>query len=189
MRLALVSEQPGHNSELITAARQAGWEVVCDLGFAQLAGERVRLQAHAAVLVVRQVTGPVLAAIHDLNDRHPLPVVLYTDDARQQSIRAAVSGGVAAYVANCNKVNRIGALLEIALIRFTELRQLRCELHKARTSLAERNTVEKAKGIIMRQRRLSEDAAYHLLRKLAMDRNRRIGEVANEIIAVADVLI
>ena len=107
----------------------------------------------------------------------------------QQSIRAAVSAGVAAYVVDCSNVDRLGAVLDVAVIRFAESQRLKKELLKAKTSLAERNTVEKAKGIIMRQRKISEDAAYQLLRKLAMDRNRRIGEVASDVIAAAEVLI
>lgn len=189
MKLALVSGQPGHNQAIIAAATGAGWELACDIDYAALPAQLDQLQADAAVLIAERVTEPVLQAIRRFNNQHPLPVVLYTDDSMQQSIRAAVTGGVAVYVIDCSNASRIGVLLDVAVIRFNELQQLKRELHKAKTSLAERNTVEKAKGIIMRQRKVSEDVAYQMLRKLAMDRNRRIGEVANEIIAVADVLI
>jgi len=93
------------------------------------------------------------------------------------------------YVVDCDNVERIGVLLEVAMVRFNNSQQLKKELHKARMTLAERNSVEKAKGIIMRQRKINEDTAYQLLRKLAMDRNRRIGEIAEEMIAAAEILI
>jgi len=189
MRLALVSDQPGHNNEIIEAAGQAGWQLACESNYTQLPGMLASLHADAVVLMAPRVDERVLQAIRTFNGTHPLPVVLYTADSMQQSIRAAVTAGVSAYVVDCSNVARIGALLEIAAARFAEYRQLKKELQRAKTSLAERNTVEKAKGIIMRQRSISEDAAYQILRKLAMDRNRRIGEVASEIIAVADVLI
>jgi len=189
MRLVLVSDQPGHNSGIIRAAGQAGWQLACESAYERLPGVLPGLQADAVVLMAQRVDERVLQAIRIFNSTHPLPVVLYTEDSLQESIRAAVSGGVAAYVVDCSDTGRIGALLEIAVARFAEYRQLKKELQRAKTSLAERNAVEKAKGIIMRQRSISEDAAYRILRKLAMDRNRRIGEVAGEIIAVADVLI
>mgnify|MGYP000550183623 CR=1 FL=1 len=84
---------------------------------------------------------------------------------------------------------RLASLLEVAVVRFAETRRLQQELNRAKTSLAERKTVDRAKGIIMQQRNVSEDQAYQLLRRLAMQRNRRIGEVAGEVIAAAEVLI
>lgn len=189
MQLVLVSDQPGHNSAIITAAGRAGWQLACESDYAQLPGVLAGLHADAAVLLAPCVDARVLQAVRTFDGTHPLPVLLYTGDSLQQSIRAAVTAGVSAYVVDCSNVERIGVLLEIAVIRFAEYRQLKKELQRAKASLAERNAVEKAKGIIMRQRSISEDAAYRILRKLAMDRNRRIGEVAGEIIAVADVLI
>ena len=141
------------------------------------------------MLIAEHVDDAVLKAVRMLNSSWPLPVVLYTEDALQRSIRAAVTAGVAVYVVDCHNVERISVLLEVAMVRFKDSQQLKKELHKARTTLAERNSVEKAKGIIMRQRKINEDTAYQLLRKLAMDRNRRIGEVAEEMIAAAEVLI
>jgi response regulator NasT len=189
MQLALVSEQPGQNSEIIRAAGQAGWTLACESDYERMPGMLAGLHVDAVVMMARRVDDRVMQAIRTFNTTCPLPVVLFTEDSMQASIRAAVSGGVSAYVVDCTKVERIGALLEIAVVRFGENQQLKRELHKAKTSLAERTQVEKAKGIIMRQRNINEEAAYRILRKLAMDRNRRIGEVAGEIIAVADVLI
>ena len=189
MKLILVAEQPGQNEDYIEAAGRAGWEVVCESGYAQTPAEVTELNADAVVLIARRVNEAVLQVIRIFNSAHPLPVVLYTEDSLQQSIRDAVNAGVSAYVVDCRDASRIGTHLDLAVIRFAESQQLKKELHKAKTSLAERNTVDRAKGIIMRQRNVSEDAAYKMLRKLAMDRNRRIGEVAGEVIAAAEVLI
>jgi response regulator NasT len=189
MRLALISDRPGHHADLTAAAGRSGWDVVCEADCGQVPEVCARLQPDAAVVVARRVDARVLQAVRGLNVPRALPVVLFTGDSTPQSIRAAVTAGVSAYAVDCSNVNRIGALLELALARFDEWQQLRRELQRARTSLAERNSVEKAKGIIMRQRKVSEDTAYRMLRKLAMDRNRRIGEVAGEVIALAGVLI
>lgn len=189
MRLVLISEQPGHNRDMSAAARRAGWSVADDVDHARAQAVCARLRPDAAIVVAGAVDERVLQVLHAMGTACPLPVVLYTPDVAQTSIRAAVAAGVSAYAADCSDVNRIGALLELAVARFAELDRLKKELQRVKTSMAERNAVEKAKGIIMRQRRISEDEAYRLLRKLAMDRNRRIGEVAGEVIALAGVLI
>lgn len=189
MNLLVVAEQPGQSAPYIRAACRAGWQIACESDYDQLPSVLAGGQVDAAVLLARRIDEVVLKAIRMLNNRWPLPMVLYTEDSGRQSIRAAVMAGVSVYVVDCSNVNRIAALLDVAMIRFNESQQLKKALHKARTTLAERNSVEKAKGIIMRQRQVNEDAAYSLLRKLAMDRNRRIGEVAGEVIAAAEVLI
>ena len=189
MRLALISECPGQNGDMTAAAGKAGWDVVCEAGYAHVPAMLAGLDADAAVLLAARVDDSVLQAVRLFSNTRPLPVVLYTGDSSQQSIRAAVTAGAGAYAVDCSDVNRIGALLDVAVTRFAGVQQLKKELCRAKTSLAERNAVEKAKGIIMRQRKVNEDMAYRMLRKLAMDRNRRIGEVAGEIIALADVLI
>lgn len=189
MNLLVVAAQAGQSGPYIKAACKAGWRIACESSYEQLPSVLTAVQAEAAVLIAGHVDDVVLKTVRMLNSSWPMPVVLYTGDSLQRSIRAAVTAGVSVYVVDCHNANRIGALLEVAMIRFKESQDLKKELHKAKTTLAERNTVEKAKGIIMRQRQVNEDTAYQLLRKLAMDRNRRIGEVAGEVIAAAEVLI
>lgn len=180
MNLLVIAEQPGQSGPYIKAACKAGWRIACESSYEQLPSVLTSVQAEAAVLIAERVDEVILKSVRMLNSSWPMPVVLYTEDSLQRSIRAAVTAGVSVYVVDCNNVNRIGALLEVAIIRFKESQELKKELHKAKTTLAERNTVEKARGIIMRQRKVNEDTVYQLLRKLAMDRNRRIGEVAGE---------
>jgi response regulator NasT len=188
MKLVLVAEQSGENAEYIKAATMAGWELVAEVDYRQLETAITEARADAVLLVSRHVDDALLHALRVINVVNPMPIVLFTGDSLQHSIRAAVSAGVSTYVVDCTDIKRLGNLLEVAVVRFAETQQLKKELFKAKATLAERGTVEKAKGIIMRQRQVSENAAYQLLRKLAMDRNRRIGEVADEVIAAAEVL-
>ena len=84
--------------------------------------------------------------------------------------------------------HRLGAILDIAVARFNETKRLRQELEDTRASLVERKSVERAKGILMKQRGFDEPQAYHALRKMAMDKNLRLGQVAENVIAVAELL-
>ncbi|MBI3496773.1 MAG: ANTAR domain-containing protein, partial [Proteobacteria bacterium] len=103
-------------------------------------------------------------------------------------MRAALEAGVSAYVVDGLSVERVRPIVEVALARFEQWQALRRELDQAQTNLAERKLIERAKGIVMKQRRCTEDEAYALLRKLAMDRNQRLAQVAESVITMAELL-
>jgi response regulator NasT len=130
----------------------------------------------------------LLAGLRELALQCPMPVVLFTGESSLDVIRRALSAGVSAYIVDGFEPARIGAIVNVALARFSETERLRRELAETRAHLVERKTVERAKGILMKQRGFDEPQAYHALRKMAMDRNLRIGEVAENVIAVAELL-
>ena len=118
----------------------------------------------------------------------PLPVALFTQRATRATIPGALQAGADSCIVDGLDPRRIAGLLDVAVARFRQTERLRAELMATRVSLAERKTVERAKGILMKQKGLDEPAAYHALRKLAMDKNLRIGQVAENVIAVAEML-
>ncbi len=103
----------------------------------------------------------------------PRPIVMVTNDTDSHTIRAAVNAGVTAYVVDGLSANRLRPILEVAIAQFEECHAMRCELEQAKLALAERKFIERAKGVVMRQRRLDEETAYKSMRKMAMDRNVR----------------
>jgi response regulator NasT len=116
------------------------------------------------------------------------PIAMFVDRADPGSIEAAVDAGVSAYVVDGLKKERVKPILDMAISRFNAFSRLRGELAAARSELEDRKTVEKAKGILMRTRGLSEDEAYSLLRKTAMNQNRKIAEIAQSLITAAGLL-
>jgi response regulator NasT len=130
----------------------------------------------------------LLSRLRELALHRPLPVVLFTAEDSRAVIGQAVRAGVSAYIVDGLDRNRLGAILDIAMARFDETKRLRQELEDTRANLAERKAVERAKGILMKQRSFDESQAYHALRKMAMDKNLRIGQVAENLIAVAELL-
>ena len=118
----------------------------------------------------------------------PRPVVMFVDRSAPGLAEQAVEAGVAAYVVDGLAPGRVRPVLEVAMRRFQLMQELRSDLQKAKDDLASRKTVEKAKGLLMKERGLEEEAAYRLLRKLAMDSGRPIGAVAAELLAYAEVL-
>ncbi|MAN76485.1 MAG: two-component system response regulator [Rhizobiales bacterium] len=116
------------------------------------------------------------------------PIAMFVDRADPGSIEAAVEAGVSAYVVDGLKKERVKPILDMAISRFNAFSRLRGELAAARSELEDRKTVEKAKSILMRTRGLSEDEAYSLLRKTAMNQNRKIAEIAQSLITAAGLL-
>ncbi len=116
------------------------------------------------------------------------PIAMFVDRSDTDMIAAAVDAGVGAYVVDGLKKERIKAVLDMAVSRFNAFSKLREELEHARAALDERKLVERAKGILMNSKGMSEEAAYALLRKAAMNENRRISEVAQSVVTAARLL-
>jgi len=116
------------------------------------------------------------------------PIAMFVDQSDTEMIRAAVESGVGAYVVDGLRKERIKSILDTAVSRFNAFSQLRDELDRAKQELEERKIIERAKGILMRDRGLSEEAAYALLRKAAMNENRRLAEVAQSLITATRLL-
>jgi response regulator NasT len=130
-----------------------------------------------------------LREIRSVSTSCPTPVLMLTHDAKDESIAAAVKAGVSSYVVDCTNLSRISYLVRVARARFAMTREIQDELESVRSALQQRKIIEKAKGIIMKQRKLDEDNAYKTIRKLAMDHNKKIAEVAGQIVTAAEVLL
>jgi two-component system, response regulator / RNA-binding antiterminator len=116
------------------------------------------------------------------------PIAMFVDRSDTDMIEAAVDAGVGAYVVDGLKKERVKSILDTAVSRYRAFSKMRDELEKAKSALDERKVVERAKGILMKERGMSEEAAYALLRKAAMNENRRITEVAQSVVTAAKLL-
>jgi len=116
------------------------------------------------------------------------PIVMFTDDADTTGVRDAVAAGVSAYVVAGLAPQRIRPILDVAMARFAHEQALRAELADAKTELQDRKTIDRAKGLLMQRQGLSEQAAYEKLRKTAMDKGLRLGEVARRMLDMAELL-
>ncbi len=116
------------------------------------------------------------------------PIAMFVDRSDADMIAAAVDAGVGAYVVDGLKRERVKSILDTAVSRYNAFSKLRDELERARAALDERKIVERAKGILMKDRGMSEEAAYALLRRAAMNENRRITEVAQSVVTAAKLL-
>jgi two-component system, response regulator / RNA-binding antiterminator len=120
-----------------------------------------------------------------MNATAPRPVLMFSNDANQGLIRAAVHAGVTAYLVEGLASERLAPILEVALARFAQETELRERLTQAETELAERKLIDRAKRVLMEQQKLSEPAAYAALRKRAMNQSVKLAEAARQVVEAA----
>jgi response regulator NasT len=140
------------------------------------------------VIDVEQASPALIASLKQLNELKPKPIVIFADTGDSDIISSALDAGVSAFIVNGFSAQRIQPVVTVAQERFKQTQVLKSELHKAKTTLAERKIIEKAKGIIMKQRGVNEDSAFRLMRKTAMDKNKKMIEIAEYIISVSEML-
>ncbi len=115
-------------------------------------------------------------------------IVLFTNDDDTSHVKDAVAAGVSAYIVAGLEPTRIRPILDVAMARFEHEQGLRRELADAKDELQDRKTIARAKTMLMQRQGLSEPLAYDKLRKAAMDKGLRMGEVAQRLLDAADLL-
>ena len=116
------------------------------------------------------------------------PIAMFVDRSDGAMIEKAVEAGVSAYVVDGLKKERVKPILDMAISRFNAFSRLTRELEEARSALEERKIIDQAKGILMKTKGLGEPEAYALLRKTAMNQNRRLVDLAQSLITAANLL-
>lgn len=189
LRILLVAERQAHALPVEQALLGAGHRVMGVVSATDdLALAAQRFQPDALMVDVETSGRELLRALRRVYERRPLPMIVFVDRSAEEDIRTAIKGGVSAYVVDGLRASRVIPVLEAAVTRFLEFQALRSERDEALAKLTERRVIERAKGILMRRRDLPEDDAYDVLRKMAMNRGRRMVEVAESIITAEEAL-
>ena len=115
------------------------------------------------------------------------PIAMFVDQADSASIQASVDAGVSAYIVDGLKKERIKSILDLCISRFNAFSRLQTELEQTKTALEDRKIIDRAKGILMKRKNLSEEDAYDLLRRTAMNENKKIAEIAQSVITASEM--
>jgi two-component system, response regulator / RNA-binding antiterminator len=116
------------------------------------------------------------------------PIAMFVDSSDKASIEAAIDAGVSAYIVDGLRQERVRPILDMAISRFNAFSRMQRELEEAKSELESRKVIDKAKGILMRSKGMSEDEAYRLLRKTAMNQNRKIADIAQSLVTASAML-
>ena len=190
MQTLLLMLEPHTDAVPVRAAlASSSYRIAAELNdSAILQTEIERIAPDVVIACTASPTSALLDALRALSSSAPRPVVMFATDGDRELIRRAVDSGVSAYVVDGWSPERIDAIIEAACARFEAYASVKKELDVTKLKLEERKVVEKAKGLVMQQRGLTEDQAYSALRKMAMDQNLTLAEVARRVISVSQLL-
>ena len=194
-----LAPEPGDDAAVLEVERsrslrigllQAGYNIVAVLPvdaflpdrLAQLQPDMIIVDAESQA---RDTLEHVVMATRDARR----PIVMFTDDTDTSHVRGAIAAGVTAYVVAGLAPERVKPVLEVAQARFEHEEMMRSELAEARSQLADRKVVDRAKGLLMQRHQIGEPEAYTRIRKAAMDKGLKMGDIAQRIVDAADLLM
>ncbi len=186
----LVVEPDATRARAISDALQAhGWsDVTVIASTAQLAPILTQQDPDLILIDLANPDRDTLEHLGLMSGAKSRPVAMFVDHTDTAMTQAALAAGVSAYVVNGLDPARVKPVLETAIARFQVIQKMQAELDAAKRALSDRKMIERAKGLLMRARGLSEDEAYNLLRKTAMSQGRKLGDVAAALVTAADLL-
>ena len=189
LKIVIVDENPIRAAILEDGLREAGHVQVVRID--EMADLLARIYAIDPDVILIDLENPsrdVLEQMFQVSRAVKRPVAMFVDQSDAASIEAAVDAGVSAYIVDGLKQGRVKDILELCISRFNAVARLQDELDRAKSALEERKTIDRAKGILMQAKGLSEEQAYALLRKTAMNEKRKIADVAQVVITASELL-
>lgn len=190
LRVMLVDNHLERTAPLTQSLTEAGYEVIAHLTDTANLDEAVsRLMPDVVIIDTESPSRDTLEHLIVMGQNAPRPIVMFTHDGDSEKIRSATRAGVSAYVVGGLPNERLKPIMEAAIARFEEFKALRNELNEANTKLSERKVIEKAKGLLMKQRGVDEDTAYAMLRNMAMKQNIRLATLAEQVVQAAKLLL
>jgi response regulator NasT len=189
MCVMLVGNRKSSEEVLIHALYELRHIVVAraDIGD-DLATINLRYRPDIIIINVDKPTASLIGAVHKMSQAKSAPIILFSETGDETMTRDVLNTGISAYVVDGLLDARIKDIIDIAVARFEIIQSLHKELMQTKATLASRKDIERAKGIIMKRRNCDEQDAYATLRKMAMNDNKRIADVARNIISVAGLL-
>ena len=189
LKILVIDDNPVRAAVIELGLKEAGHgNIVILADFSGLLRRIVDINPDVVIIDLENPNRDVLDEMFQVSRTVPRPVAMFVDQSDRASIEAAMDAGVSAYVVDGLRKERIKTILDMAISRFNVYRRLRDELAGAKQALEDRKAIERAKGILMKSKGLSEEEAHALLRKTAMSESRRVAEVAQGLILAAKLL-
>jgi response regulator NasT len=188
LKIVIVDENPIRAAILKDGLREAGHVQVMHLeDTARLLARVYAMDPDVILIDLENPSRDVLEQMFQVSRAVRRPVAMFVDQSDAASIQAAVDAGVSAYIVGGLRKERVQNILDLCISRFNAFARLQDELDRTKSALEERKVIDRAKGILMTAKNLSEEAAYALLRKTAMNENKKIAEVAQSVITAAEL--
>jgi two-component system, response regulator / RNA-binding antiterminator len=188
-KIVIVDESPIRAAILQEGLREAGYTEVVHISEMQSLLARIyALDPDIIVIDLENPSRDSLEQMFQVSRAVRRPIAMFVDQSDAASIQASVDAGVSAYIVDGLKKERIKPILDLCVSRFNAFAKLQDELDRTKTALEERKVIDRAKGILMKLKGLTEEEAYVLMRSTAMREKKKIGEIAQSILTASELL-
>ena len=189
LKILVIDENPIRRAILETGLKDAGFENVTLLADTTALLDRIyTVDPDVIIIDLENPSRDVLEQMFQVSRIVRRPIAMFVDQSDRATIAAAMEAGVSAYIVDGLKKERVRSILDMTISRFSVFDRLRSELEETKSALKNRKIIEKAKGILMKNRGLDEEAAYALLRRTAMSKGKTIADVAESLLNTIDLL-
>lgn len=189
LRIVIVDQNPVRTAILCDGLREAGHNQVTVLESSLDLEQRLRaIDADIVLIDLENPNRDVLEQMIRISGASARPVAMFADRSDSAMINAAIDAGVSAYVVDGLKKERVKSIVDLSVSRFNAFARLREELAHVQGQLADRKAIDQAKGLVMKAKNISEEQAYAMMRKVAMNEGKKIAEIARSIITAAELL-
>lgn len=188
LKIVIVDESPIRGAIIEEGLREAGYGQVVRLS--ETASLLARIYAIDPDVILIDLENPsrdILEQMFQVSRIVKRPVAMFVDHSDTASIQASVDAGVSAYIVDGLKKERIKYILDTCIMRFNAFARLQDELDRTRSALEDRKVIDRAKGILMKAKSVGEEEAYALLRKAAMNENKKIADIAQAVITASEM--
>ncbi|MDB5620271.1 ANTAR domain-containing protein [Tardiphaga sp.] len=188
-KIVIVDESPIRAAILEEGLREAGYVDVQHIReMHNLLARIYALDPDVILIDLENPSRDVLEQMFQVSRAVRRPVAMFVDQSDSEAARASVDAGVSSYIVDGLKKERIKPILDLCISRFNAFSKLQDELERTKSALEDRKIIDRAKGIVMKLKGLTEEEAYVLLRSTAMREKKKIGDIAQSIITAAELL-
>ena len=189
LRIVIVDESPVRAAILEEGLKEAGFQNVLRIeGRSNLLERIYAIDPDVILIDLEDPSRDTIEQMFQVSREVKRPIAMFVDQTDSKTIEDAIEAGVASYVVDGLRKDRVKPILETTISRFRAFARLKAELEEAKTQLEERKVVDRAKMILMKMKGIDEEAAYGLLRRTAMNEKKRIADIAQSIITAAELL-
>jgi response regulator NasT len=188
LKIVIVDESPVRAAILEDGLREAGFSQVVHIeGTSNLLARVYAIDPDVILIDLANPSRDVLEQMFQVSRIVKRPIAMFVDQSDTASIQASVDAGVSAYIVDGLKKERMKHILDLCISRFNAFSNLQGELDRAKTALEDRKVIDRAKGILMKAKKLSEEQAYVLLRNTAMNEKKKIAEIAQSVVTASEI--
>ncbi|WP_321323491.1 ANTAR domain-containing response regulator [Thiomicrorhabdus sp.] len=188
LKVMLVDNESVRSAILAQALNDNGYEVIARVKPGP--GLLAQVALHLPDMIVVDTDSPdrdILESMHLLSEHNPLPVVMFADEENETIIQEAIRSGVSSYVVKGVDMERVNSIMSVSIARFREYQAIKKELKETKSELVDTKLIDKAKRLLMKNKGVDEDQAYEAMRKLSMDANQKMSQVAQNIVNVYEL--